>query len=186
MLATLNLQLSPVEMLDETLTSPAPLLPDAGGEVESGFADLLRLRVDASLPSNPTGGELLPQDGSDLPILSQLLTPEPSADSVPTPGIAQEALNPELVKLMPQSAVQGDTTTLADRPDIVLDDAVIYPPLNEVPAEAPASLLLAPSLPSGNAVRLDAAAADAAAGGSVARDTLAARPAPPDAPSTTR
>jgi flagellar hook-length control protein FliK len=186
MLATLNLQLSPVELLDETLTSPAPLLPDAGGEVESGFADLLRLRVDASLPSDPTGGELLPHDGSDLPILSQLLTTEAAIDSVPAPEIATEALNPELVKLMPQLAVEGDTTTHADLPDIVLDDAVIYPPLNEVPAEAPASLLLAPSLPSGNSVRLDAAAAEAAAGGRAGLDTLVARAAPPDAPPTTR
>ena len=190
MLATLNLQLSPVELLDDTLTSTAPLLPDAGGEVESGFAGLLRLRVDASLPSDPTGGEVLPPDGSDLPILSHLLATEAAAESAPAPEIATDASNPELVKLMPQLTVEGDATTLAGRPDIVLEDAVIYPPLNEAPAEVPASLLLAPPLQSPNAARPDAAAAQVAAqvaaGGRDAGDTLVPRPALPDGPPTTR
>ena len=75
MLATLNLQLSPVELLDDTLTTPASPLPDAVGDVESGFADLLRLRVDASLAYDSAGGELLPPDGSDLPILTEPVAP---------------------------------------------------------------------------------------------------------------
>lgn len=180
MLVTLNLQLSPVELLDDSLTSPAPLLPEGGGEVESGFAALLRTRVDGSLPTGPTGGELLPQGGSDLPIVLPLDAAESAA----------EASGPELVKLMPQLMVEGDATTLAERSDIVLDDAVLYPPLNEISADSPASLVPVPALTSGNAVRVDAVAAqDAAQIAARARDTgemLAARPALPDAPPTTR
>jgi len=190
MLATLNLQLSPVELLDDTLTSTAPLLPDAGGEVESGFAGLLRLRVDAALPSDLTGGELLPPDGSELPTLSHFLTTETAAESAPAAELATDASNPELVKLMPQLTVEGDATTLADRPDIVLEDAVIYPPLNEAPAEVPEALILAPQLQSPNVTLPDAAAAQVAAqvaaGGRDAGDTLLASPAPPDGPPTTR
>lgn len=79
MLATLNLQLSPVDLLDDTLAGPAAPLPETGGQANSGFAQLLRLRVDADLPVVPDSevellpkGEALPAGGNMLPFLSPL------------------------------------------------------------------------------------------------------------------
>lgn len=130
MLATLNLQLFPVEMLDDSLTSPASLLPEASGEIESGFADLLRLRVDASLSPDQVGGELLPPGGSELPIPEQssALTIENGTSSLPD----MEAL------------VQGQDALMlpVEQADIVLEAPVIYPPLSESLANATESAVL--------------------------------------------
>jgi len=79
MLATLNLQLSPLDSPDDTLTGPAAAPPEITGEANSGFAHHLRLRVDTNLPALPGGeaavlseGEPLPQGGNMLPPLSPL------------------------------------------------------------------------------------------------------------------
>lgn len=130
MLATLNLQLFPVEMLDDSVTSPASLLPEANGELESGFADLLRLRVDASLSTDQVGGELLPQGGSGLPNPGQAsgLNTANGATSLPdmeTVVPAQDALTPPV-----------------EQADIALETPVIYPPLNESQANATISTVL--------------------------------------------
>ncbi len=82
MLPTLNLQLSSVELLDNTYATSGSPLPGAGGEVESGFGDLLRLRADASTLPDESGGELLPQSGSGLPILADLER-DPACDGDP-------------------------------------------------------------------------------------------------------
>ena len=79
MLATLNLQLSPLDLHDDTLAVPASPLPETGAEARSGFAHLLRLRVDAdraAMPGSDAGllpaGERLPHGGNMLPPLSPL------------------------------------------------------------------------------------------------------------------
>ncbi len=130
MLATLNLQLFPVEMLDDSLTSPASLLPEAIGELESGFADLLRLRVDASLSADQVGGELLPQGGSELPIPGQASALNIANGAPSLPDMGAEAL------------AQDALTLPVEQADIALETPVIYPPLNESQANATISTVL--------------------------------------------
>jgi len=75
MLATLNLQLSPVDLLDESLSGSAVQLPDTNGEAKSGFAHLLRLRVDAAMPPDLEGGNILRPEGETLPAGGNSLPP---------------------------------------------------------------------------------------------------------------
>ena len=96
MLATLNLQLSPVELLDDQALTPVSLKPGETGESASGFADLLRLRVDAAQIADDTSGELLPEGGSELPIIAELAPTEPLADLLATADV-----DAGLVKLAP-------------------------------------------------------------------------------------
>lgn len=68
MLATLNLQLALPEWPDDAPATAAQL---ATGEldIDSGFSQQLRLRVEATEPSPIGGGVFLPKGGSDLPVL---------------------------------------------------------------------------------------------------------------------
>lgn len=165
MLATLNLQLSPVELLDEPLTTSASLLPDAGGEATSGFAHLLRLRGDASSTAELTGGELLPQSALALPQGGETL-PQ-SGSELPIPA-------------------QQLSTSLAEGPDISLDATVLYPALEDLPAEAPALLALPVLPPASNPVRLDSAVISAESDASDATHSMAAKPLSAEAPPVTR
>ena len=127
MLPTLNLQPSTVELLDNTDATSVSALPGADGEGESGFADLLRLRVDASTLPEDAGGELLPQSGNGLPIL-------------PAPRI-----DPGLIKLAPAQGMEGDVAALTDLPDLVLETPVLYPQLD--PAAVAGSLTVPSPIP---------------------------------------
>jgi flagellar hook-length control protein FliK len=165
MLATLNLQPSPVELLDEPLTTSASLLPDAGGEATSGFAHLLRLRVDASSTAELTGGELLPQSALASPRGGETL-PQ-SGSELPIPA-------------------QQLSTSLAEGPNISLDATVLYPPLEDLPAEAPALQALPVLPPASDPVRLDSAVVTAESGASGVTQLTAANPLPAGGPPVTR
>ncbi|MGI9248391.1 MAG: flagellar hook-length control protein FliK [Woeseiaceae bacterium] len=180
MLATLNLQLSPVELLDDTLTTPASPLPDAGGDVESGFANLLRLRVDASLAYDSTGGELLPPDGSGLPILTEPVAPGIAPTSLSIPSVVPElaGLTPEGTELSPEGAeltnelmAASDAVPPAERSSIVLDTPVLYPALNEAPSEGPEMPVLSLPLPASSFGGLEANPGKPVIQGSEALDT---------------
>lgn len=117
MLATLNLQLSPVELLDDTLSGSAVRLPDTGGEAKSGFAHLLRLRVDAALPPDLEGGEIslpegesLPPGGNGLPPASPLLPATVSLTETGSDGLAWDAS--EQPVRVPQDVSQLSTERL--------------------------------------------------------------------------
>lgn len=135
MLATLNLQLFPVEMLDDSMSSPTSLLPEASRELESGFADLLRLRVDTPLSPHEPGGELLPQGGSELPIPEKLSALDIATRAPTLPDFEAEALAQDALMLPVEQA------------DIALEAPVIYPPLNESQANATPSALLPRPVP---------------------------------------
>ena len=103
MLATLNLQLSTVEITDDSSLTPA-MTSDDGPNAE--FADLLRLRVDTAAEPGTHSGELLPQGGSELPL--QALPIE--YDAPPAPGLsvlpqAEPVLTPPLVELAPEQSL---------------------------------------------------------------------------------
>ena len=142
MLATLNLQLSSVELLDDQALSPVSLAPGETGESGSGFADLLRLRVDASQIAHDTSGELLPEGGSELPIITELAPTEPSADLLATLDIDAGS-----VKLAPaplEIPVEQESSSLTDEAvDLILESPVFYPPATAIGAD-PESLTLTP------------------------------------------
>ncbi len=127
MLATLNLQLSPVELLDDNTLTPVSLAPGETGAAESGFADLLQLRVDASLIADDAGGELLPEGGSGLPIGAELAPTDAIADLLSLPEI-----DAGLVKLAPASSdmpIEHEGLSTADGAvDLLLETSVLYPP----------------------------------------------------------
>lgn len=152
MLPTLNLQLSSVELLDNTYATPGSPLPGAGGEVESGFGDLLRLRVDASTLPDESGGELLPQSGSGLPILADLEPTQLATEILPAPKI-----DPGLIKLSPGQGMEGSMAELTDLPDLVLETPVLYPQLDA--AAAAKSLTASSAIPGVVAVPLLATSA---------------------------
>ncbi len=81
MLATLNLPFSAVELFDDPLKTSASLLPPGNANIESGFAGMLRLRVDASMTAGAHGGQGLPPGGSTLPIL-----PDATAEGLSPPA----------------------------------------------------------------------------------------------------
>lgn len=119
MLPTLNLQPSPVELLDNPDATSVSALPGADGEGESGFADLLRLRVDASTQPRDRGGDLLPQGGSGLPELAPI--------QLETEFLQAPKIDAELINLAPEQGMAGDVVALTDLPDLVLETPVIYP-----------------------------------------------------------
>jgi hypothetical protein len=143
MLATLNLQLSPVELLDDSTLTPVSLQPGDTGEAASGFADLLRLRVDASTLAEDAGGELLPQGGSGLPISAELDPPEIPAELLPMADI-----DAGLVKLAPEPIDGEGLAALDETSEILLETLVLYPPLNPT-AGAEAEPLTAPPILAG-------------------------------------
>jgi len=145
MLATLNLQLSPVELLDDNTLTPVSLAPAETGEAESGFADLLRLRVDAALTADTAGGELLPEGGSELPIFYVLPPDEAITDlsSTPETGVRPVQLAP------PPSEIQIEAEGLLvpdESVDLVLETPVLYPPPVADTDTDPEALTLAPIL----------------------------------------
>lgn len=116
MLPTLNLQLSPVEVLDDTNSTSLQPLTGAAGEVESGFADVLRLRVDSALVAESMSGELLPQGGTDLPVLTDFAPVDLANALPPTQPMTSELLVPQ-------------SEPAPEPPDLVLQAPVLYPPL---------------------------------------------------------
>lgn len=174
MLATLNLQLLPVQLLDENLQTSVSLAPEGGSVAPAGFADLLRLRLDdtAALPAN--AGEPLPQGGSELPLEPITVSAElpaelplASAVAAPAPEMAGQSRPVVALQTLPDGA-------LTDA-DINLEAVVSYPTKTTVEvvtvaAEAlsaapPASTTAAPAspvsvnpLPGGNDTRLAPAA----------------------------
>lgn len=71
MLATLNLQLTPIAPSDDTLQTSL-LAPDSGADDSIVFADMMQLRFHAMPGSGDGGGEILPQGGSELPLQAGL------------------------------------------------------------------------------------------------------------------
>lgn len=135
MLATLNLQLSPVELLDGHALTPVSPAPGESGVEASGFADLLRLRVDAAL----TAGELLPEGGSELPMVTEL---------GPTELLRTTDIDSSLVEL-PQayrevSAEQEGTDLPGDAVDLILESPVMYPPATAGAGDPTEALALLP------------------------------------------
>ncbi len=98
MLATLNLQFSPVEITDDSFLTPA-MTPDLAPIAE--FADLLRLQVDAVEAPATAAGQFLPQGGSELPL--QALPLELDAPTTPE------------LTVLPQTA-ELSTTPVGDLP----------------------------------------------------------------------
>lgn len=137
MLATLNLQLTSAEFLDDTLTTSASLLPEGDGGLESGFADLLRLRVDASQGSDLPGGDLLPQSGSELPLPPAITVPDVQNTVLSTAQLQTEAI--------------ADVPSPMASTDISLDMSVLYPPLNPALTVIPDAATV--SLPVANSAR---------------------------------
>jgi flagellar hook-length control protein FliK len=150
MLATLNLQLSPIELLVDTPTTSVSLLPDAGTEATSGFAHLLRLRVDVPSTADLTVADL-PREAGELPSQPALSLPE-SGGSLPQSG---SGLPIPVRQLSAQLASETLPTIPADKADISLETAVLYPPLENPPAELTASLVLPPGPLASTAVRID-------------------------------
>lgn len=114
MLATLNLQLPPMEITDDSSLTPAMTPDDAP---IAGFADLLRLRVDTAADPGTPSGELLPQGGSELPL--QALPVE--FDAPPAPGLsvlpqAEPALTPPLVELAPEQPLAASLAVKTEIP----------------------------------------------------------------------
>lgn len=126
MLATHNLQFSPVEITDDSVPMSVST-PEAAPTAE--FAELLRLRVDTATSVSP-GGETLPEGGSDLPLqaipieLESLPTSELSVLPQAEPALADLTSEP----LLPwSSAAEGvapraDTVTIAATPVIKAPD----------------------------------------------------------------
>ena len=140
MLPTLNLQLSPLELLDDTNSTSLQPLSDAAGDVESGFAGVLRLRVDATLVAESTAGELLPQGGSELPVLADLEPIELADELLPAPPIASGLVLPQ-----PEPGSVIEAADAAEPADLVLQTPVLYPSL-----EGPVHIDAAPSNAAGH------------------------------------
>ncbi len=146
MLATLNLQFSPVDITDDSLLT-STMTPDVAPTAE--FAELLRLRVDTAQGPGAGAGQDLPQGGSELPLQAvplELDTPASSVLDVLAQGTALGAdplndlpveelsLMPSPVKLSPAPAtgsaiavaaapgtgVNGAATSAIDSRDLML------------------------------------------------------------------
>lgn len=146
MLPTLNLQLSPVELLDNPDAKSVSASPGADGGRQSGFADLLRLRVGASTLPAESGGELLPQGGSGLPIPADLTSTQLETEFLPAPKI-----DPRLLQLPSEQDMAGELAALTVLPDLVLETPILYPPPG---AAATESLTVSTPIPGVGAVPL--------------------------------
>lgn len=76
MLPTLNLQLTSLESLDASLSSPTLTPAGDAGVRAAGFAELLRFRVDSALAEAWPSGQLLPQPGRELPVAPERVAVE--------------------------------------------------------------------------------------------------------------
>ena len=146
MLPTLNLQLSPVESLDDTLSTSLRPLSDSAGEVDSDFADALRLRVDATLTAEGVAGELLPPGGSELPVLTDF-APTELADRL----LPAQPVTPGLVVPQTESGTVIEAAASAEPADLVLQTPVLYPPL-EGPVDPTAEPLIVSAPETGSPV----------------------------------
>lgn len=116
MLATLNLKLSPVEIAGGSPASSASLQPGSRNEVESGFANMLRLRTDAAFAPELAGGEILPRGGSELPIAIETVALTAQDESHAATNQVAGDLSETSAELPPQVA------------DIDFAMPVLYPP----------------------------------------------------------
>jgi flagellar hook-length control protein FliK len=149
MLAITNLQMPPVEPLDDTTLTPASGTPSEGA---AGFADMLRLRVDEPLGGTAGSGELLPPGGSVLPITTELTSPDALSDTRPMPlydpVLWRPKMDPGLVKLSEAGVANGEPDIQGEAPDLLLQTPVIYPSPTSVAETDHAGLPVAlPALP---------------------------------------
>ena len=152
MLSTLNLQFSSLETLDPGLASPALAPPDSGTGVASGFADLLRLKVDSALAEARTSGQLLPQAGSELPV-----TPERVAVEL-IEGVGRELADGALRTPAIDQQLLAETRALADGadPQIELAVPVRYPVVDAVaPSTTEIAGITQPAAPAVSSAGLD-------------------------------
>jgi len=166
MFATLNLQLTSTESFDTSLADTAVTL-DGGSDVAAGFADLLRLRVDATLAEPPAGGELLPHGGSGLPV--ELNTDASTADAQAAPGI-------DLQVPVAYPALQTEAEPAQTR------DAAI----ERLPELAPAVAVPGAQFGIMTTLRDTAHTASVLTAGADAIDTGQQKPLPPVAPAASR
>lgn len=144
MLATLNLQLSPVELLNDNAPPPVSLGAGETGEEASGFANLLQLRVDAASGADDSSGDLLPEGGSGLPILAELALTDTLAELSSTALI--DAGLVELTPTQGQLPVAHDGLPIADEAvDLLLETSVLYPPPTVATDAVPESLAPIPT-----------------------------------------
>ena len=121
MLATLNLQFTPVEITDDSLMTSA-MTPDVAPNAE--FADLLRLRVDATQEPGTSSGQMLPLGGSQLPLQAlpvELEAPDapelsvlPQAPTLSALSQAEPALTPSLEGLGTEQPLPASLAAEAD------------------------------------------------------------------------
>lgn len=107
MFATFNLHFSPIDIMDDTLPTPA-MTPEVAPIAE--FADLLRLRVDPAGEPGTDSGQVLPKGGSDLPL--QPLPVEFEAPETPVLIPLPQALEPG-TDLLPESVLTPSLQALA-------------------------------------------------------------------------
>ncbi len=148
MLATLNLQLLSLDTSAEPLTLSA-VATDVGGDIDAVFADLLRLRVDASLNGEPSGGVILPENGNELPRPAEVPMQELVAIPVSLPG-----LTPDPVSANPEPLTDGvelvtpEPLFLAVTPQATESlHAAILPPATQVLPGRAAPAPLGPTTP---------------------------------------
>lgn len=139
MLATLNLKLSPVDLIDEPNLTPASPLPGNTSEVASGFSDLLRLGVDAARPMDENGGESLPQGGSELPFTTQLAAADTDLAALSGVEVGQG-----LIKLAAAPVAEQSQEVDAEAADVLLESPVIYPPPISEAGPHPQSIIATP------------------------------------------
>jgi flagellar hook-length control protein FliK len=108
MFASLNLQLTALELPDETLKTMTKLLPENGTKPQGGFADLLSLRLADASAESLTGGELLPPAGSQLPLAA-----DPEISQLSAEAVSADDVMPELPEIDVALQLLADDTDLA-------------------------------------------------------------------------
>jgi len=166
MLATLQLKISPIESLADTSQDPGTAVAGDTGQGESGFANLLRSSVGATTPAAETGGESLPESGSELPGIAA----EPQTGDVLgsrpipyfDPGLWRPKIDPGLIKLSATTPAPSELAIQGQSPDLMLETPVIYPPASAEGAVNPEALI--PSAQPGTAAMASPAAIEPAGG----------------------
>ena len=144
MLATLNLQLSPVDLLDDNAQSPVSLGSGEAGEEASGFANMLKLRVDAASGADDSSGELLPEGGSELPIVVPLPAIDANTDLLPTTEIGARPV--QLAPPPSEAPIESEGLLVPDESvDLLLETSVLYPPPTVATDTVPESLTPIPA-----------------------------------------
>ncbi len=166
MLATLQLQISPLESLADTSQGPGTAVAGDTGRGESGFANLLRSNVGATTPAAETGGEPLPESGSELPGIAAEPQAGDALGSRPMPyfdpGLWRPKIDPGLIKLSAATPAHSELAIQGESPELMLETPVIYPPAIAEGAVNPEALIL--SAPPGTAAMASPAPIEPAGG----------------------